>query len=438
MTVKRKTRAAAAATAERTGLPASTVAVERHAVVERSLEKYPWSRLSDAPPTDVSQIELRLLLDAAGEEGRAWTVSGTTAGRLPGPFEADLYVAICQLYNSQIPRDRRGEERRVKTTYAELGQLMNRARGGTTYKSIRIGLERLMGVEFRAVRTWRKGKYGARETIFHLLDKVDFDYGRAKKGFKAADGGELPVVGITITFSEELSESLVEGHLRVLDAARYFALETPTAKRLFRYLDQRRWFGNELQNEIVLAFEELVDRLPIERSAPSHVKRTLDPAHAGLIANGYLRTVQYEEVPVPGKKRRAPWVRYTFADTGNAGPVVAGAPPQTSAQSRSNESRDGKGAWSTEPATDRREARQEVDAEAKRYLIAEIMGTLRDDHSVGFYTKVVRALPAEVVRSILGGVRQSLQEGIDIDTARKLFTKTAQARAAHLDVSLSA
>lgn len=398
------------------------MALERHAVVERHLEKYPWSRLSDASPTDASQLELRLLLDAAGEEGRAWMVSGTTVGRLPGPFEADLYIALCQLYNTQIARERRAEQRRVKSTYAELAQLMGRERGGTTYKSIRVALERLVGVEVRAVRTWRKGKYGARETIFHLLEKVEFDYGRAKSSSRPADGSELPVLGLTITFSEELSESLAEGNLRVLDTARYFALETPTAKRLFRFLDQRRWFGNDIQYELVLSFEELVQRLPIERSAPSHVKRTLDPAHAGLIASGYLHAAEYEDRPIPGRKRREPWVRYRFADGPGAAVALSHAP------ARANGAEEG--------APPRHGHTRDAGAEDIRDLVAEILGTLRDDRSVGFYAKVARVLPTEVVRGILAGVRQSLREGLDLDAARKVFTRTAQARAKHLNLTL--
>ena len=413
-------------------------AVQRHAVVERHLEKYPWSRLSDAPPSDASQLELRLLLDAAGAEGRAWLVSGTQVGRLPGPFEADLYIAICQLYNSQIPRDRRRDQRSVRTTYAELAQLMGRERGGTTYKSIRIALERLKGVEIRSVRTWRTGKHGAREALFNLFASVEYDYGRAKPTGKAADGGELPVLGITVTFSEELADSLAEGNLRVLDTARYFALETPTAKRLFRFLDQRRWFGDQIQQELLISFAELVERLPIDRSSPSHVKRTLDPAHAGLVANGYLSSAEYEERPVPGRKRKEPWVRYRFADA-RATPATAVALVQESASVAEPP------AFATSLSASVASALRSASSDAStprehpdglRDLVAEIMGTLRDDHSLPFYVKVAKAMPEEALRNVLGGVRQSIREGVSLDVARKIFTSTVMARARAMKIAL--
>lgn len=110
----------------------------RGALVHRPLERYPWTRLSDQEP-DPEHVELRLLLDAAGDEGRAFTVRPRNRDRVPGPFEADLYVALCELYNTQVPRARRGELRTVKTTYAELARLMGREKGGSTYRMIEIG-----------------------------------------------------------------------------------------------------------------------------------------------------------------------------------------------------------------------------------------------------------------------------------------------------------
>lgn len=61
-----------------------------------------------------------------------------------------------------------------------------------------------------------------------------------------------------------------------------------------------------------ISARELVEQLPIERSAPSHVRRMLTPAHCVLIASGYLANAEFVEQPRPGKKRTDLWVRYTF------------------------------------------------------------------------------------------------------------------------------
>jgi hypothetical protein len=41
-----------------------------------------------------------VLEKAAGEERKAWIVEPGEADRLPGPFDADLYMVLCQLYNA--------------------------------------------------------------------------------------------------------------------------------------------------------------------------------------------------------------------------------------------------------------------------------------------------------------------------------------------------
>ena len=77
-----------------------------------------------------------------------------------------------------------------------------------------------------------------------------------------------------------------------------------------------------------------------------------------------------------------------------------------------------------------------TDPEYVRNMVAEIIGTLRDEHSMGFYVSVVRALPEEVLRNVLGGTRQAIREGLTIELARKTFTASAKARAKAISVPL--
>ncbi len=357
------------------------------AILERNLERYPWARLSDDKG---EQMELRLLLDAAGEDGRAWLVSGTDRTRLPGPFDADLYVALCQLYNSLG----RPDNRTVRVTFRELADLMRRGRGSNVYAAIAGGLHRLAKVSIQAVETWREGETVAALKTLHLLT-AETRYRR-----DGEEGGTLAIV----RFSEDVAESIAAGNFRLLNAAEYFGLELPTAKRLYRYLDYRRWRGSERLNEFTLPLKQLAQELPIDREAPSHIKRTLDPAHEVLIAEGILATAEYQEVGTPGKKRPTVWVRYTFASAQPGPPVRA-------------------------VVTSKNATLGGVGSDYVRDMVAEILGTLRDEHSLGFYVQVVKVLPEEVLRNVLGGVRQSIREGLTLDVARKTFTATVRARA---------
>lgn len=167
----------------------------------------------------------------------------------------------------------------------------------------------------------------------------------------------------------------------------------------------------EPQAEITVTLKELAEHLPIDRHSPSHIKRTLDPAHELLVADGFLASAEYQEVPVPGKKRPAILVRYEFV-----APAVV-VPEQAVG-----------GGHGT--------LRSSAHPDYVRDMVAEILGTLRDEHSVAFYVQVVKALPEEVLRNVLGGVRQSIREGLGLDLARKTFTATVKARAKSQRIAL--
>jgi hypothetical protein len=198
-----------------------------------------------------------------------------------------------------------------------------------------------------------------------------------------------------------VANSIAAGNFRLLEPAKYFALQGPTARRLFRYLDYRRWRGATRLDEVAFSLKVLADELPIDRASPSHIKRTLDPAHAELIQRGHLASATYEDRPVSGKKRPDVWVRYCFATAEPpASPRVLIAPP-----------------------------RVESDSEYVRETVAELLELLKDPHSRAFYVKVARTLPSEMLRGVIGYAQESLRDGVPIEVARRMFTKTVKDRA---------
>lgn len=373
-----------------------------HAVVQRTLERYPWATLAAGGEGD--QFKLDLLLDAAGEEGRRWFVRTSDGGRLPAAMDVDVYVALGQLYNSQIPRDRRATDRTIHTTLGELTGIMGRDRGGMTYRLVEAALFRLASVRITAVQTWRSGDTRGTVEDFALLGSVKFGLRR---------DGDHDRTAVRVRFSEELAQSIADGHFRLLDVGVYFALDTPTAKRLFRWLDARRWRGHERQDVLAVPLRQLAKELPIDRAAPSHIKRTLDPAHESLVRNGYLLAADYEERPVPGKQRGVWWCRYTFAQAQPAGRRVAVV---ESGQERGGE--------------------QGGPAQTVAETVAEILAVLRDSHSAGFYKLVAERVPLEMIRGVLGGARQIVTEGGGLELARKTFTATIKRRATAAGIAL--
>lgn len=430
------------APAGRTGGGKSATRPQRHAVLERNLERYPWSRLSDEHG---DQAQLQLLLDQAGVEGAAWTVIPPPGDRVPGPFDADVYIALATLYNTQIPRERRSEQRTIVTSLGELAEIMNRERGGSTYQAIRASLNRLRRTEVRAVRTFREGDTVAEERVFSVVGEFAFRYRR---------DGDRAQTGVKVEFPSTIADSIARGHIRLLDVGLYFQLETPTARKLYRYLDWKRWRGREARTTLSIPLRELAEELPIDREAPSHIKRTLEPAHEQLVASGFLASATFEERPQPKKRRPIWWVTYVFGAQAvtSIGPAaqatdtadLAPAPPTppsgaTSARGTPSDSKANgtrvKSASAAAP-TANHNGRGRREAATISDVVAEILGTLRDDHSVAFYSKVAKVMPLELIRAELGNARQMVREGQTIQAARKTFTASMRRVAKEIGVSL--
>jgi plasmid replication initiation protein len=374
------------------------VGTQRMAPLERNLERYPWSRLSD----DRGQQDLieRLFADAESE-GRAWRVS---ASKVPGPFDADVYVAVMELWQ----RAGRPADRTVHVSVVELLELMDRPKGGTTYTAVESALHRLAEARVTAVRTWRTGPVLSERKTFNLVNVTTRRHDPTTGDLTSAE----------IELSREIVESIEAGHVRYLDAGCYFALRTPTAKRLYRYLDYRRWRGRVSLDEVEISVDELRSELPIDQSVPSHVVRAVLGAAVELEDIGYLRYAAHQQHPVAGRKRPAHAIRFAFAEREvETRPIVVG------------------GSAASEPVV---RVASAVDVrDSVKALVPEIIRTLKDDErSHRFYVKVAQALPEEIVRSHLGVAREMLREEWPLDAVRKTFTKRCRDSAVAAGVAL--
>lgn len=451
------------------------------AVVERNLERNPWTRLYDSGDSE-GQEQLSVFTEESRVDGRGWIATVPPGTSFPTSTVSDLYIGLAALYNLQIPLEERGTRRTVTTTLAELLTLTGRVRGGRSYQLLRADFDKLAELRIHAVRTWRDGKVLAREKKFRIIDKVEYEYLR----------GSREPTGVRVTFSEDVCQSIAQGTYRLLDVQRYFSLPTPAARRLYRYLDLKRWRGPEPKEEVELSLTELARHLPIERAAPSHIKRTLDPAHRALVEEGFLESAEYVERRPLGRKRPNHFVRYRYGPLGTDAPAAfpsfapvrdgdderpepftPGADQLLAAGRGRGGERAGGSALAAEtgrtraaggidtiaatlahllppdPATSgtgrsassdhRRSRTHESDraANAERDVRAELLGTLRDEHSVGFYTLVARTLPHDVVRNVLGGVREAMQAGVTLEAARRMFTAAIHVRAAEIGMPLA-
>jgi hypothetical protein len=204
-----------------------------------------------------------------------------------------------------------------------------------------------------------------------------------------------------ITLDPVLVQLLGDRYGRALDTDTYWRLGLPTARRLYRFLDCARWAGPTRRDELAPTLDALRQHLPVDRRHPSQIRRTLEPAHAQLVAAGVLRAASFEPRRAEGFRR--PVWHAVYAWPGRAEREVA-VPF----------ARDGH----------------------VGETVGEILRVLRDEHSAGFYVKVARALGAEPTRALLGSVKQSMHEGTSLDAARRIFTATAKRRALEAGIVL--
>src|SRR5688572_27736396 len=103
----------------------------RAIVLDRSLETFPYFRLSDA--SDDGAISFTL------ESGARWRVLAAPGDRLPGTFDQDVYVELLHRYHdSGSPADGA-----VSFTLHNFLRSMGRRVDGRTYEQLRASLARL-------------------------------------------------------------------------------------------------------------------------------------------------------------------------------------------------------------------------------------------------------------------------------------------------------
>lgn len=333
--------------------------------LNRGLERWPWATLDGEPLERIAHPDL----------GTWRVVVPAGEGRVPGPFESDLWVALHVFWrDAGSPSDGR-----VILSMRDLLTLMRRPRGGRQYTLVREGLERILGVTI----------YGVPEK--EIVAKGEAHRGVADRGFHLLDNYDARDPARMYVRLNEAACAAMNEFGRNLDAAFYFSLERPASRRLYRYIEYRSYRPGRVQS-LTIPLHELAVELPLRPVDAPNRKKNLRPAHAELANRGYLSSIAY------AKQGRAWLVVYELSSPTSVPPVLA---PTTA----------------TAAGDDR-----------VRKRVHELLVLLRDERSTAFYLDVARRLPDAVYDHLVGAVREGLRNGDTLDTARKIFTHTAKRR----------
>lgn len=283
---------------------------------EMNLAEFPFTLLSHRVPDGVNTIKFTDTI--SGKDGksiiREWTITGSEAYGLPVAGDEELYVALMEITEEYAFR-----HAKVPITRYDLLQRMGWARDGHSYRRIQDALNRLMSVSIVANNSfWDNEAKRYVDEGFHILE-----------GYRLYDekpGRDRSPPDSYVVWNPILFQSFRAGNIKQLDTNIYFSLSTPLARRLFRYLDKKRYDGKATYRMGLskLAFE----KLGMSRNYyPSQIKRELQRAHDELIEKNFLRDVSYYR---PRRRGAEELVVYTFAPRGRPGqrPVAELAAPE--------------------------------------------------------------------------------------------------------------
>jgi len=260
----------------------------RDILLDRSLEKLPLFRLSDTVEDPA--------VSYATEEGGRWRVLANPGERLPGTFDQDVYVELMRRFTEA------GEPSDGVLTFTLHAFLrsMSRQVDGRTYEQVRGSLTRLEKTTLQSDHAYYDAvTCGPVDASFTLLASATIERRRTLEREQLA---LFPVVVTAepgearVTLSPAIRQNIAARHVVTLNVARYFALPSPVARRLYRLVEVARAEGVLTWR---VSLDRLRDQLPLAQRYPSHLQRVLQPAHdmlkdAGVIREAVVRQQQRE------------------------------------------------------------------------------------------------------------------------------------------------
>ena len=222
----------------------------------------------------------------APEEGGRWRVLPAPGDRLPGTFDQDVYVELFHRYaDAGFPSDGA-----VSFTLHAFLRSMGRKVDGRTYEQLRAALARLERTTLESSGVYHDASTGSPGDVqFTILTAVSIDRRRVTDReqlalfptLTAAEPGDARV-----TLSPLLRSNIDAGHTVMLSPARYAALTSPVARRLYRLLEVARAEGKVTWR---VGLDRIAEQLPLSQRFPSHLQRVLQPANEMLLAAGLVR-----------------------------------------------------------------------------------------------------------------------------------------------------
>lgn len=263
---------------------------------EMNLAEFPITLLSKKLSPDIKTIEFSDTI--IGEENkpvkREWIVTGTDKFGLPLAHDNDVWIALLC-----IGKESNFESRKVNFTRYRLCKIMGWKKTGKAYKRIEEALNRLKGLSIYAKNAfWDNEKKSYVTDSFGIIDNYRI--------FDMKDSDSPPFSYVNL--NEIIFNSIKSGYIKSLNMEIYFNLKSVIGKRLFRYLDKKRYGHGKFEiNLFTLAYSHIGFNDEGYKYA-SDIKKKLDPAHKELMKAGFIKSAEY----LPTADGRSEKIVYIF------------------------------------------------------------------------------------------------------------------------------
>lgn len=275
---------------------------------EMNLVEFPITLLSKRQNDSRKTIKITDVI--SGEKNqpitREWIVTGSDEFGLPLAMDNDVLLALLIM----------GKEKDFQSPvinfsrYKVLEMIDQDTKAGSNYKRIEEALDRLTGVRIKAKNAfWDNNSKGYVTVNIGIFDEYQLFEGKPKKNEQHQRRLSLSYVRL----NETLFQSIKSGYIKSFDAKLYFGFKSAVTKRLYRYLDKKRYDGKRKFeiNLYALAYVHLGFSDDAYKYA-SDIKKKLDNAHEELIKVGFLKSVEYQKTADGSSEK----VTYIFGKKG--------------------------------------------------------------------------------------------------------------------------
>lgn len=221
-----------------------------------------------------------------GPEGkqfdRKWIITGSDEFGLPLAQDNDVLMAIFSLGKMN-----NFASSTINFSRYKLLKTMNWKDDGKNYKRIKEALNRLLGVTIYAENAfWDNNKKRYVTLGFGIIDSYslyDSYKGPGQEAFSFS----------SVELNKYIYNSIKAGYIKGIDMKAYFKLESDIAKRLYRYLDKKRYSKERFEINLYTLAQTHIGLAKTKYA--SHIKEKLNPVHQELIKVGFIKSVEYQK-----------------------------------------------------------------------------------------------------------------------------------------------